>query len=155
MKQTYIGQLAALDFEASSLSPDGWPIEIGISWIDGGIVRTWSSLIRPHSEWDITDWSPQSAAVHRISLSDLQIAPLVTEVATAFFRALGSRRLVSDAPKFETRWLSRFLDASDIDYAPGIEDFPIIHKKKLGPTPYLHGGSADFAAVWLMHTNGL
>lgn len=118
-----VKKLAILDFEASSLSEASWPIEIGLSWLEHGEVRTWSSLIRPAPDWAIDDWSPQSASVHGISLSELMDAPSVTEVAEAFFKILEGRRLVSDAPEFETRWLDRLLRAAGRAENPSVEDF--------------------------------
>lgn len=123
MQSTSIEKFAALDFEASSLSPHGWPVEIGLSWIEHGSVQTWSSLIRPAPTWDLADWSPQSAAVHGIPMADLEPAPSAAKVAESFLRVLGERRLVSDAPEFEMRWLSRLLQASNCDRIPLIEDF--------------------------------
>ncbi len=118
-----VEKIAILDFEASSLSEASWPIEIGLSWLEHGEVRTWSSLIHPAHDWEIDDWSPQSAAVHGISLSELTEAPSTTEVAETFFKVLGGRRLVSDAPEFEIRWLDRLLRAAGRAENPSIEDF--------------------------------
>ena len=118
-----VEKIAILDFEASSLSEESWPIEIGLSWLEHGEVRTWSSLIRPAPDWAIDDWSPQSASVHGISLSELMDAPSATEVAETLFRVIGGRRLVSDAPEFETRWLDRLLRAAGRPENPSVEDF--------------------------------
>ena len=118
-----VEKFAILDFEASSLSEASWPIEIGLSWLDHGEVRTWSSLIQPAHDWEIDDWSPQSAAVHGIPLSELSEAPSATEVAETFFKVLGGRRLVSDAPEFETRWLDRLFRAAGRAENPSVEDF--------------------------------
>ncbi|MFD2741144.1 exonuclease domain-containing protein [Sulfitobacter aestuarii] len=118
-----VEKIAILDFEASSLSEASWPIEIGLSWLERGEVRTWCSLIRPAPSWAIDDWSPQSASVHGISVSELMDAPSVTEVAEAFFKILGGRRLVSDAPEFETRWLDRLLRTAGRAESPSVEDF--------------------------------
>ncbi len=60
-----------IDFEASSLSEDSWPIEVGISWIEGGRVATHSRLIRPRPDWFEDDWDVESAKVHRIPRSEL------------------------------------------------------------------------------------
>lgn len=119
----FVEQIAILDFEASSLSEAGWPIEIGLSWLEHGEVRTWSSLIHPAHDWEIDDWSPQSAAVHGISLSELTKAPSATEVAETFLQVFGDRRLVSDAPEFEARWLDRLLRAAGRTEVPPIADF--------------------------------
>lgn len=118
-----IENFAILDFEASSLSQESWPIEVGLSWIANSYVQTWSSLIRPNPAWDLSDWSPQSAEVHGIALSELESAPSAAEVVAASRNVLGGRKLVSDAPEFEARWLERLLLAAGQHEAPEIEDF--------------------------------
>ncbi|QCO54618.1 hypothetical protein EOK75_01610 [Pseudorhodobacter turbinis] len=47
MTKPNIEKFATLDFEASSLSQESWPIEVGLSWLADGEVQTWSTLIRP------------------------------------------------------------------------------------------------------------
>jgi DNA polymerase III epsilon subunit-like protein len=123
MMKASIENFAILDFEASSLSQESWPIEVGLSWIANGHVQTWSSLIRPDPAWNLGDWSPQSAEVHGISLSDLEDAPSAAEVAEAFLYVVGRRRLVSDATEFEAGWLSRLLRTTGRSKIPPIEDF--------------------------------
>ncbi|MEI4263634.1 3'-5' exonuclease [Roseovarius sp. D0-M9] len=96
---TDIEVYAALDFEASSLSPDSWPIEVGLSWLENGYVQTWSSLIRPASNWSLFDWSLQSAAVHGITLEALHDAPIAAEVVDKFFEHLTGKVPVSGASR--------------------------------------------------------
>ncbi|MBB4124285.1 hypothetical protein [Martelella radicis] len=122
-----IETLMALDFEASSLSAESWPIEVGISWIEGNQVQTWSSLIRPASVWNRADWSKQSEAVHGISMSDLETAPTVENVAQQLMPKIEGFILVSDAPRLETDWLSRLLGAAR--WAPSaitVEDYDAV-----------------------------
>lgn len=118
-----IENYATLDFEASSLSPVSWPIEIGISWLRDGQVQTWSSLIRPAPEWDITDWSAESAAVHGIGHDALFDAPVASVVVSDFFINLAGKVLMSDAPEFEAHWLARLLTAAGCDDVPNIADY--------------------------------
>lgn len=123
MTRDKIENFAILDFEASSLSLESWPIEIGLSWIDKGAVQTWSSLISPAATWDMNDWSHLSAAVHKIEFSSIAGAPSVQVVSQAFLKTLAGRHLVSDAPEFETHWLTRLLHAGGYDEVPSIESF--------------------------------
>ena len=123
MKQHSMSNFAILDFEASSLSAVSWPIEIGLSWIDKDAVQTWSSLICPAVAWDLSDWSPQSAAVHNIPFLNLEPAPSVADVTQAFLKALGARCLVSDAPEFEARWLIKLFCADGRDEIPPVKDY--------------------------------
>lgn len=124
--QDVLERYAILDFEASSLSAVSWPIEVGISWIAGNEVQTWSSLIRPDENWDLQDWSPASAAVHGIALELLTEAPARAWVTQEFHRQLRKRHLVSDAPEFETRWLSRLIGIDPAHISLSVEDFDAV-----------------------------
>jgi len=118
-----IEKFSTLDFEASSLSEESWPIEVGLSWLEAGEVQTWSTLIRPAPDWNLSDWAPQSAVVHGIALEELEDAPIADNVVGDLLKNLGDRVLVSDAPEFETRWLSRLMKAGTQAAIPTIEDY--------------------------------
>lgn len=100
-----------IDLEASSLSPNSWPIEVGLSWFADGRIQTWSSLIRPEESWVPDDWSNQSAAVHRFRRERLEDAPAAAEVAAKFLEVLGDMTPVSDYPPADRQWLARLLEA--------------------------------------------
>lgn len=103
-------EFAMLDFEASGLDPQGWPIEIGLSWItDHGAVETWASLIRPDPGWSTAHWSEPSADVHGIPPEALAEAPPAADVAREMLARSEGRVVLSDAPDFEQRWLDRLL----------------------------------------------
>jgi hypothetical protein len=75
--------LVFLDFEASSLEPDYWPIEIGLARVHrDNTISIDNDLIRPHPTWDQTLWSPISAEVHGIPQSALDTAPEAADVAS-------------------------------------------------------------------------
>ena len=122
-KATDIEAYAALDFEASSFTPQSWPIEIGLSWLKNGGVQTWTSLIRPAARWSFSDWSTQSGAVHGIVFEGLLDAPTVSAVVEDLLPLLEGKIPVSDAPEFDRRWLSRLLRASGHAAMPKIEDY--------------------------------
>lgn len=126
-----------IDFEASSLSSDSWPIEVGLSTATSERVATWSSLIRPRATWSMDAWSPQSAWVHGIALADLQEAPPADLVAAEVVARIAGRVLVSDAPEFEIRWLRRLLETCG---AGGIEiqDFDTMAARRFD------GGTLDW-----------
>lgn len=59
---------AVIDFEASSLDENSYPIEVGVAIVRDGALTSWSSLIRPTPEWRSRDaWSRSSERVHQIS----------------------------------------------------------------------------------------
>ena len=159
-----IEALAVIDFEASSLSQESWPIEVGLSWIESGEIRTWSSLIKPHESWMIEDWSAMSASVHRIPFEDLMGAPSAGSVAHKFASVLAARTLVSDAPRYENHWLARLLTAGDLPPSIPVLDYHDISFSLFGgysldmlyetlerrPVPHRAGpDSARLAAGWL------
>lgn len=96
-----------IDFEASGLGPDSWPIEIGLSWIEGYAVTTWSSLIRPASGWNLDAWNAASERIHRISLGTLAAAPIARGVAEEAWSLLRGKTICSDAPEFDEFWARR------------------------------------------------
>ncbi|MFX4300028.1 hypothetical protein [Pseudosulfitobacter pseudonitzschiae] len=107
-----IEDLVFVDFEASSLEEDSWPVEVGMAWIEGNTVQSWSSLICPAPDWSMNAWSAVSAEIHGIPLSELHGAPSAWEVAQEFLSRISGKTLVSDAPAFESRWATRLVHAA-------------------------------------------
>lgn len=106
-------QFIFIDFEASGLGPQSWPIEIGLSWIEGAAVKTWSSLICPAASWSMEAWDPISAEVHGIPLDELAEAPGARDVAAEAAKRISGQTVCSDAPRFDEEWAKRlFLEAS-------------------------------------------
>lgn len=101
-----------VDFEASSLLPGSFPIEV--AWVNTH-GQGESYLIRPLEEWlDDGGWSRESEAVHGISLDMLTKDGVPVErVAKRAADALSSRRVMacSDAPGFDGSWMEALLDA--------------------------------------------
>lgn len=94
-----------LDFEASSLSRDSYPIEVAWVFEDG---RGESHLIRPAPDW--TDWSAAAEAIHGIRRSTLEAdGEPVAEVAARMVAVLSGHRLYASAPSWDGKWLSALL----------------------------------------------
>jgi hypothetical protein len=94
-----------LDFEASSLADDSYPIEVGWVFEDG---RTGSRLIKPLPAW--TDWDPRAEAIHHISREQLLAdgeAPQA--VAAHLMDIFAGHRLFASAPSWDGKWLSTLL----------------------------------------------
>jgi hypothetical protein len=107
-----VEDMVFVDFEASSLDPKSWPVEVGMAWIEDDKVKSWSSLICPAPDWSMEHWSDVSAKIHRIPLSDLRNAPPASEVGKQFIERMQGKALISDAPEFETRWATRLAHAA-------------------------------------------
>ncbi len=61
---------AVLDFEASSLDDDSFPIEVGLAVVDPSTasVAVWSTLIKPAAQWaERGRWSRASEISHRFA----------------------------------------------------------------------------------------
>lgn len=120
-------RFAFLDFEASSLDRDSWPIEVGLSWIDERHeVQTFESLIRPVGSWPEASWSGASALVHNIPRWHLDTAPKVDIVSKGLLEALDGRIALSDCPRWEQYWLDRLFAAAGVTTQVQIEDFEAI-----------------------------
>jgi len=118
-----IEDVLILDLEASGLGPGSWPIEVGLSWVEEGEVRSWSSLIRPEPDWDEEAWDPMAEEVHGIGRDRLADAPSAWVVAEELLGRLAGRPAYSDAPEFDGRWLRRLLDAHPTEAGVRLLDF--------------------------------
>jgi len=96
-----------LDFEASSLSNHGYPIEVGWVFENG---REESYLIRPAPGWD--DWDERSEAIHGIDRATLEqegVAPDL--VARRMVETLRGHDIRAGAPSWDGKWLGHLLRA--------------------------------------------
>ena len=98
-----------LDFEACSLHPESWPVEIGIARIEGRAIVSEACLIRPHDSWDRVLWAKESEAIHGLPLERLEAEGVPAEKAAAWFAERNVGIGITDAPEFEKRWLARLL----------------------------------------------
>lgn len=97
-----------LDFEASSLRKNGFPIEVGWVFEDGASE---GYLIRPAPAW--SDWDAEAEAIHRISREWLQREGKPhDEVAGRMVEALAGHDLYASAPSWDGKWLSLLLRAA-------------------------------------------
>ena len=109
-----IQEVVFLDFEASSLSNESWPIEIGMSWLgEGGKVMTESDLIKPSPLWDLDDWSTASACVHNIRMADLMKSADAHIISEKYRELLHGKCIISDNPRWEAMWLNRLFEAGE------------------------------------------
>ncbi|MBR2654910.1 MAG: hypothetical protein IKD58_00160 [Loktanella sp.] len=92
---------------------NSWPIELGLAWIEGDKVESWSSLIQPDPAWDIDDWSIASARVHKIPKDMIMKARTARDVAETALIMISGKHLVSDNPAFERFWMNKLLSTAD------------------------------------------
>lgn len=101
---------AFLDFEASSLAKDGYPIEVAWVFEDG---RSESYLIKPVAAW--TDWDPDAEAIHGIARQTLLSEGAPAEiVARRVLDALSGHTVYASSPPWDGKWLSLLLRAGGL-----------------------------------------
>lgn len=94
-----------LDFEASSLSSESYPIEVAWSLADGSIE---CYLISPAGIEEWTDWSLLSEKVHGIARDELLSAGKSPEWICARMNAqLSGQTIYTDNPDYDGRWLAK------------------------------------------------
>ncbi len=106
-----------IDFEASSLSADSYPIEL--AWADPSqaTASLQSFIIRPQQEW--LDWSPDSQAIHGMSRSYIQqYGESAARVYEQFERSVAGCQICSDAPAWDQHWLDRLASVIPIKAPP-------------------------------------
>ncbi|MBP0447798.1 transcriptional regulator [Roseomonas sp. SSH11] len=104
--------LVFVDFEASSLAPGSYPVEVG--WVaEHGEGE--AHLIRPAPDW--VEWSAESEAVHGLARERLvREGEPAEDVARRVLDVLGAAGVVvvSDAAKWEQLWLDRLMRAAGL-----------------------------------------
>jgi hypothetical protein len=99
-----------LDFEASSLAKESYPIEVAWVFEDG---RAESHLIRPPPAW--TDWDPRAEAIHHIAREVLLAEGMpVEDLAALLLATLAGHRLYASSPSWDGKWLSLLLRAGGL-----------------------------------------
>lgn len=99
-----------VDFEASSLDKQSYPIEVAWVFEDG---RSQSYLIRPAAGW--TDWSSEAEAIHGISRPLLLAEGVaVDRVANDMMNSLSGHDLYASSPSWDGKWLSVLLRAAGL-----------------------------------------
>ena len=111
--------IAVLDFEASSLDDDSYPIELGLAlWpAPDEPILGWSTLIRPVGDWMRRGhWSPASAKVHGIQGSDLLAHGRSPErFALALNEALGPGAVAwCDGGSYDAHWAGALFEAGGV-----------------------------------------
>jgi hypothetical protein len=121
-------KIAFLDFEASSLGKQGYPIEV--AWVLSSGEEE-SHLIRPDPTW--TDWDLKAETVHGLSRDRLQVegAP-VADVAQRMMSALTGYDLYATAPSWDGKWMSRLLRTAGLPrHALRLQDTEAVHQQTM------------------------
>ncbi|MDV7338859.1 hypothetical protein RYZ26_04610 [Terasakiella sp. A23] len=103
-----------IDFEASGLSEDSYPIEVAWNG-EGGSVESYLIKVQDIEEW--THWDPHAETdAHQISLESLDaLGDPPAVVAKRMNEALKGETLYSDAIQFDQFWLNRLFEAVNME----------------------------------------
>ncbi len=140
---------AFLDFEASSLAKQSYPIEVAWVFEDG---RSETFLIRPAPAW--TDWDERAAAVHRLTRAVLLRDGVPhDEVARRLLTALGDVAVYASSPSWDGKWLSVLLRAAGLPrHALRLRDTDELQLEtaRAGLAAQLSGPELEAAAIALV-----
>ena len=115
-----------LDFEASSLGDDSYPIEVGWAAEDGSGE---AHLIRPAPGW--TDWDPTAEAIHHLTRMQVVAEGEPHEaVARRALAALRPHEIYVSAPSWDGKWMSVLLRAAGLPrHALRLKDADDAHRE--------------------------
>ncbi|KLK91761.1 transcriptional regulator [Microvirga vignae] len=117
-----------LDFEASSLGKEGYPIEVAWVFASGGEE---THLIKPAPSW--TDWSAESEATHHLTRERLMSeGEAHDKVAKRMLDVLSGHALYATAPSWDGQWLSRLLRGAGLPrHALRLQDTDVAHESAI------------------------
>jgi hypothetical protein len=121
--------LFTIDFEASSLAPGSYPIEVGVCrWISPDRpIEGWSTLIRPDPFWIAEGlWSPQSQEVHGICREELETGITPTDTMMALNAIIGSNAAFCDGGQYDVSWARRLVLAAKVPNTFKLGDFDML-----------------------------
>ncbi len=105
-------RLIFLDFEASGLGAQSWPVEVG--WVDVAGSQD-SCLIRPHHSWSMAAWDPAAEKLHGLDIDTLNAeGEPVEEVCRRLNDRIGAASVYSDAPDWDGFWLYQLYQAARV-----------------------------------------
>jgi hypothetical protein len=133
-----------LDFEASSLGRDSYPIEVGWAAEDGSSE---AHLIKPAPPW--TDWDPAAEAVHGLTREQLRReGEPHEEVARRALDALGAHELFVSAPSWDGKWMSVLLRAAGLPrHALRLRDSDEAHREAVQEILWGQALDGDFGEI--------
>jgi len=103
-----------IDFEASGLGGDTYPIEVAWSLPDGAVKE---SLILPLGTW--TYWDTNAEKVHGINRMDiLRHGRPAAEICSNLIKDLAGQAVFCDGGLCDAGWLNQLLDAGTVEKCP-------------------------------------
>jgi len=124
-----------IDFEASSLRENSYPIEV--AWGDSPDTIK-SFLLNPDYIEGWTEWNPKSYEFHGITQAELRRSGVdPRQVAGQMIKELAGQAVYSDEPRYDNRWKTRLLADSGYDpCAIQIKDLNLYLKHIINAAPH-------------------
>lgn len=108
-----------LDFEASGLAPESYPIQVAWSLADG-TIESW--FIKPEVDW--THWDYDAQEIHGIPRPLLNdVGKPARWVAKRINEQLAGQVVYTDAPDYDGIWFNRLFASAGIKPACRLDDF--------------------------------
>lgn len=111
--------LLVIDFEATALTLESYPIEVGLARVEGEgcPIISWSSLIEPAPTWDLkSQWDPDAQRAHGITPWQLRQgadpAHLMRELNR---RASDGGTVWCDGGHYDAYWLRTLAAAASVE----------------------------------------
>jgi len=116
--------IICIDFEASGLAANCYPIEVTFTEVETQKIHVW--LIKPAPEWLIHGlWMHDAEEIHGLSLDYVRENGVpATEIAEQITRACSNCQVLSDNPFYDNKWLNDLYRVSGAGFPPVIlQDF--------------------------------
>jgi len=111
--------LVVVDFEATALTLESYPIEVGVARAVNSAdpVSSWSALIVPDPTWNVSaQWDPDAERVHGISRWELRSGTSARDVMTALNAWAGDVDIVwCDGGRYDASWLRTLAEAACVE----------------------------------------
>ncbi len=124
MSGDLLANAVCLDLEASSLGPNGFPVEVAVASVATGEVRSW--LIKPSRLWiERGTWDDDAEALHGLSLARLMAEGEAPAAIIADLSGLlWGNTVLSDNTRHDSGWLRALYSAAGVAIIPAdIEPF--------------------------------
>ena len=120
-KEPILWPLIVLDFEASSVLPQSYPIEVGLAiWKGlGSSIETWSTLICPTKDWiNNGTWIAEAQAIHGIAPHDLSSGMSASDTLDRLNDLVADSTAYVDGGTYDQYWMMRLAFAGGMDIIP-------------------------------------
>ncbi len=114
-----------MDFEASGLSPESYPIQVAWSAADGSVTECWFIEPAPAYGWALEEaWDASAERVHGIPFATLleQGKPAAL-IAARMNEQLGGQIIYVDGGAFDQIWCGQLFAAADLEQLFVIGDY--------------------------------